>query len=806
MIRNILLVTWRNLTRNKAYTTINIVGLALGMAAFLLINAYNNFEKSYDRIHAGGERIYRVESQFYKGEDLTDDWATSTNGYARAMKDNLPGIETYVRINWHQAERMVRYNDIRYREEHACLVDSNFFTFFSYPLISGDPLTVLKEANTVVISESAAQRYFGKENPVGRFLDMSTQYSSLHCMVTGVFKDLPANSSLQLSMLISWATTTPWVKDFWYMHESYTFVKLQPGVAPASIEAQFPALAEKYKTGPSMKDQQWGIQLVPLQDIHLNAAKQYELEVKGSRQAVQLLNIMAFVILLIAFINYINLTTTKSLDRAREVGIRKINGARAPQLIFQFLLESFIINLAALVLAILLVTTASQWLPGFLNNIGAHGLLFDAALYTRTGIVLLTGMIVSGIYPAMILVRLKPITMLKGRFTFSPSGTLLRKSMVAFQFTASLLLIAGTIAVYRQLSYMYSQKIGTTIDQTIVIKAPAKTTNYAQKIQSIKHAFKAVPGVTQATASGAVPGKKVGKFLANRPYGASTTEERLYEMLSVDHDFIHAYGLEVMAGRAFDKNRPDDSTGLVMNEAAIRQFGFASPEAALNQQVWIETLTQRPNKIIGVIKNYHQQSLHEAYTPVILFMDRALSWIPADYFSVKVAAKDMTGSVAHLQKVWQEFFPESSFDYFFLDDFYHRQYQQDIQFGNNFILFSLVAIFIACMGLFGLTAYSTTRRTKEIGIRKVVGASVQHIVALLSWNTVKLILWCSLVAIPLAVFLTSQWLDGYAFRAPLTWWQFALPVAMLVLIALLTTAWLTIKAALANPTTSLRNE
>lgn len=806
MLRNILLVTWRNLTKNKVYTFITVIGLALGLATFILINAYINFEKSYDHIHADGENIYRVESRFYKGDQLTDDWATSTNGYARAMKDNLPGIASYTRIDWHNAERMVRYKDIKYREEHVCFADSNFFSFFSYPLLSGDPGTVLKEVNAVVISEKAANKYFGKENPVGKFLDISTQSGKLTCAVSGVFKDLPPNASLQFDMLISWSTMPNWQKDFWYMHENYTFVQLQPGIAPTTIEAQFPTLAEKYKTGPALRDLKWAIQLAPLKDLHLNPAKQYELGLKGNRQAVQLLSIMALVILIIAFINYINLTTAKSIDRSREIGIRKINGARSSQLIFQFLVESFIVNIMALLLAIVLVITVYWWLPGFLIANGSRGLLFDNTLYMRTGAVLLAGIFVAGIYPAMVLVRLNPVSVLKGRFSFSVSGTLLRRAMVAFQFTASLLLIAGTIAVYRQLNYMHTQNIGAAIEQTIVIKSPAKTDNYQQKIQSIKTSFSTIPGVTAVTASGAVPGRKVGKFLANRRFGAATTEERLYEMLKVDHDFIKAYGLEIIAGRAFDKSRPDDSTGIVLNESAIRQFGFASAEVALDQQVWLETVTERPNKIIGVIKDYHQQSLQEAYTPVILFMDPALGWIPTDYFSVKITAGSMPDKIAHLKKNWQEFFPESSFDSFFLDEFYNRQYQQDIQFGNNFMLFSLVAIFIACMGLFGLTAYATARRTKEIGIRKVVGASVQHILSLLTWDTVKLILWCSLVAIPLAILLITQWLNGYAFRAPLAWWQFTLPVVILVLIALLTTAWLTLRAALANPTASLRNE
>lgn len=808
MIKNFLLITWRTLTRNKVYSFINIIGLALGMAAFILITAYVHFERSYDSMQKDAGNIFRVESSFYKGEHLTDDWATSTNGYAKALKDNLPEISSFTRINWNNSERVVRYKEIRFREEHVCFADTNFFSFFSYPLLKGNPLTVLKESNSVVISASAAKKYFGNNDPVGQFLDVSTISDTYHCQVSGVFQDPPPNSTMQFSFLLSWVNSPEWMKETWYLHESYTFVKPVPGTDIAALEAKFPALAEKYKTGEALKELKWAITLVPLTDIHLNPAKQYEIETKGNRRAVGFLGIMAFVILLIACVNYINLSTAKAIERAREVGIRKVSGARPAQLIGQFLLESTIINSIALLIAAILVPVAYYFLPRFLGSSGSYGLLFDQSLFLRIALVFIISILVSGFYPAMVLSRLKPILVLKGRFSFSKRGVLLREGLVTFQFAISLLLIVGTVAVYRQILYMSEQDLGVNIDQILVMKAPVKSAQYREKVTGLRNSLLSIPGVTGVTGSGAIPGKEVGKFLANRRYGASKKEERLYEMLKVDPDFIKLYGLKLVAGRPFDRGRTADSTGLVLNEAAIKQFGFASPEKAIGEKIWLEVNPGRPNEIIGVVKDYHQQSLQQKYTPVILFMDPAYDWIPTDFYSVKVntGKGNLTGTMEKVKQTWNGFFPESSFDFFFLDDFYDRQYRQERQFARIFGLFSSLAIFIACMGLFGLTAYNTARRTKEIGVRKALGASVQHIIALLTRDLVRLILVAGAVGLPLAFLLIGQWLQGYAFRVEPAWWQFVLPVVFLLLLAILTTGYLTFKAALTNPVNTLRDE
>lgn len=805
MFRNYLKTAFRTFSKHRAYTTINVAGLAIGITAFILISAYVQYENSFDRIHNEGDRIYRVESQFYKDKELTDDWATSSNGYVSAMMNHFPEIESYARVSMQDDERVIKYGDLKFREENVFFADSNFFSFFSYPLIAGDVNTVLKEPNTIALSESAAKKYFGETDPVGKFLDVAIRHRTYRCMVSGMFKDIPANSTLQFNLLLSWSTQSQWMKDFWYQHNSYSFVKLKPGADPAIVESKFPALAEQYKTAPALKELQWAVQLVPLTDIHLNTAKQYEVEVKGNRKAVQYLYIIGFVILLIASVNYVNLTTARSLERAKEVGVRKVSGAGRSELITQFFIESVLLNFFALLLATILSFAAAFYLLPAVGQQHIIAFLFHPALWGRILAIFCITIFISAAYPAVVLTNIEPISVLKGRFTFSPGSNLLRKVLVTFQFAASLLLIAGTIAVYRQLSYMNTQETGVRIDQTLVVKAPVLTDQYQQKIQSFKNIVQNTPAVQQVTLSGSVPGKKVGKFLACRRFSASTADERAFEMLKADFDFIKTYQLDVIAGRDFDATRMADSTGVIMNEAAVKQFGFASAEKAIGEKIWIEVNAGKPNEIIGVVKNYHQQSLQQDFTPIILFMDPDYNWIPSEYISIRLNAGNMLPLISGMEQTWASLFPESSFDHFFLDDYYNRQYKQEKEFGSIFLTFSVIAIFIACLGLFGLTAYSVVRRTKEIGIRKVLGASVFNITALLSSDTLKLIFTGSLIAIPLSVWIISGWMEGYAFRATLTWWQFALPVIMLAAIALLCTCFLIFKAAVMNPVKSLKN-
>ena len=634
MIGNYWNSAYRNLMKRKGFSFINVFGLAVGMASALLILTYVTFEFSFDKMHQKYECIFRVESTFYEGEVQTDYWASSSFGYGSAMKENLAGIEDYTRVvSLYQPEQIVKYGELTLRENQIAYADPGFFRLFDFELVKGDKATCLSMPRQVVITERIARKYFQDEDPIGKILIFTGPYDKVVCEVTGVMKEMPSNSHIHYNFLISYKSLGQYLHDYWYKHEVYTYVLLDSPERKEEIEKAFPAMSEKYKTDEALKNKIWGVSLTPLADIHLKPQVGYEAEIKGNRTAMIALIFAAIAILAIAWINYINLTVARSMERAKEVGVRRVIGAFRKQLVSQFLFEALVMNLVALVLAVGLIELILPYFNQLVSRTVTFSVWLTGYWWLLLLIVFVGGIFLSGYYPALALLNRKPITLLKGKFLNSKSGEGTRKVLVVVQYTASMILLCGTLIVFAQLNFMRNQSLGVKTDQTLVVKFPGRTEGMNTKLEAMKKAIARLPLVDKVTFSGAVPGEEVATFLSNRRKSDALKQNRLYEMLVCDPDYIDAYGLQLVAGRGFSEDYGDDVNKLVVNESAVRNLGIASNEEALGEEIEVEC-TDAPMQIIGVVKDYHQQALNKNYTPIMLIHKDKIGWLPQRYISI----------------------------------------------------------------------------------------------------------------------------------------------------------------------------
>lgn len=675
MIGNYWNSAYRNLMKRKGFSFINVFGLAVGMASALLILTYVTFEFSFDKMHQKYERIFRVESTFYEGEVQTDYWASSSFGYGSAMKENLAGIEDYTRVvSLYQPEQIVKYGELTLRENQIAYADPGFFRLFDFELVKGDKATCLSMPRQVVITERIARKYFQDEDPIGKILIFTGPYDKVVCEVTGVMKEMPSNSHIHYNFLISYKSLGQYLHDYWYKHEVYTYVLLDSPERKEEIEKAFPAMSEKYKTDEALKNKIWGVSLTPLADIHLKPQVGYEAEIKGNRTAMIALIFAAIAILAIAWINYINLTVARSMERAKEVGVRRVIGAFRKQLVSQFLFEALVMNLVALVLAVGLIELILPYFNQLVSRTVTFSVWLTGYWWLLLLIVFVGGIFLSGYYPALALLNRKPITLLKGKFLNSKSGEGTRKVLVVVQYTASMILLCGTLIVFAQLNFMRNQSLGVKTDQTLVVKFPGRTEGMNTKLEAMKKAIARLPLVDKVTFSGAVPGEEVATFLSNRRKSDALKQNRLYEMLVCDPDYIDAYGLQLVAGRGFSEDYGDDVNKLVVNESAVRNLGIASNEEALGEEIEVEC-TDAPMQIIGVVKDYHQQALNKNYTPIMLIHKDKIGWLPQRYISIVMKSGDPKELVSQVEEIWHRYFEDSSYDFFFLDQFFDHQYR-----------------------------------------------------------------------------------------------------------------------------------
>jgi len=805
MIGHYLKSAWRNLLKSRFFTVINITGLAVGMAISVLILNYVSFEFSFDKMHSKRGRIFRVESRFYEGNVLTDDWATSSFGYGSAISREMTGVEDFVRIGMQNPEQTVSYNDERSRETGIAYTGPSFFTVFDFKLKEGTVGNQLLRPRTVVITETAARRFFRDEDPIGKVLTFASGANFVDCEVTGIIEDFPQNSHVRFNYLISYETLPAYMKEFWYLHEAYTYLLISPGINPEQIEAGFPAMAEKYKTRDALRNKTWAISLVPLDKIHLNPQKQYEKEIKGNKASLITLIIIAIVILLTAWINYINLSTARSMERAKDIGLRKVAGASQKELIYQFITESLLINFISAIVAIIIVIILKPVFNRVTGeNIGLF-ILTQAHFWLYAAAFVISGIILSGFYPAVVMSRIKPSEIIKTSYFSSGSAGITRQVLVIFQFAAALILICGTFIVYKQIRFMEKQDLGVNIDETIVLKFPVSREGLNQKITLFAENLENEPFINSVSLTGSVPGMEVAYFASNRLQGEGSEQHRLYEMLTVDEDFVKIFGFRLLAGRSFQEGFGDESGSLLINEAAMQYLNIIKPEDALGKKVLLEGESD-PVTIIGVVQNWHQRGLGNAYTPVMIIRNGRLRWVPPRFFAIKTNRTGYEEMIRLIKERWDTYFPEASFDYFFLDQYFDNQYKADRRFGKIVAIFTALAFFISILGLWALTALSVSKKVREAGIRKIHGAYSMNIIYHFSREIMILILIAFMIAIPVSLVIMKNWLLNYAFRTDIGIWIYAYGGVITLAIALLTVGWQSWKVATRNPVVSLRYE
>jgi len=807
MIKNYFKTAWRNLLKNKTFSVINVLGLAIGIAAFLLIINYLRFEYSFDDFNANKDRIYRVPMVITEKGGRPQTFAFTYPALAPAMKKDFPEIEEAVRFRkvWgvvsHGDQKIIESGMIYY-------VDPAVFRIFSFEFEKGFASNAFIQLNNAVITHSTAIKYFGNADAIGKTLN----YNNEDFVITAVLKDVPTNSHIQFHILLNYnkyiQATNNAANTSWGWSDFYTYLLLKPGTNVNNLQGKMPAFAERY-IGSDMKKEGYAVsfRLQTLKDIHTRSAYDYEMAGSDNFYYLKYLGIAALLILLIALINYINLSTAHSLERSKEVGVRKVVGATKFQLVRQFLAETFLINTLGIITGFLLFKLAlpqfSQLIDRNIVDLQTNGWQFWAIMFS----IFVVSTLLAGFYPAFVLSSFQPVETLKSVAGFAGlkrSRNLFRKSLVVLQFTAAIILIGGAIGFYRQLKFMSNRDLGVDIKQTLVLEQTINSdSSKINTVQSFMNDLQNIPGVQTVTGSTDVPGNEVG---GSSDFRALTSNEgKRCRVFGIDKKFIPGYNLSIGAGRNFDQDKPasNDTSqiiSVILNETAAKVLGFASAKDAINKQIHGAGYNC---KIIGVLKDYHQESLQYDYNPIVFYPEQDINM---SRFSLKLNTKNLQNVLAAAKQVWTKRFPQNPFTFFFLDDHFNEQYKNDRLFSTILWLFTALAIIVASLGLFGLSLYTVAKRTKEISLRKILGATVFQITTLITKDYVKLILYAGLIAIPVAYWLLLSWLKDYAFHTDISIWFFLLPLLLIMGIALITVLYQSIKAAIANPVKSLRTE
>lgn len=812
MLRNYLKIALRNLWKNKAFSAINIVGLSAGLAVCLMIVLYVKDELSYDRYNPNAENIYRVDADiFFNGTQFNSVQIPAP--MAPAVKKDFPQVVEMVRFR--------NYGDIRVRKDnqnildhHAVHADSTFFRVFPLSVVAGDPLTALNEPNSIVIDETTARKYFsGKPyDVVGKTMFINNRDN---CKVTAVIKDMPAQSHFHWSFIRPMHDTWHDDQNDWLSNNYASYILVRPGTTQAALQRAVDATVDNYlikqlyqvlhASADNMKKggNHFRYHTMPLTDIHLHSNKTQEFEANGDISYVYIFSVIAILILLIACVNFMNLSTARSANRAKEVGIRKVAGSLRSHLVIQFLTESVLVSFFSLLMALAI---AALLLPLFNQLAGKQMSFFTLLSSWMLPVLILLIIIVgciAGSYPAFYLSSFQPVQVLKGHVAKGFKSSWLRSGLVVFQFFISITLIIGTIVIYNQLNHIRSRQLGYDRSQVLVIHG---TGALDKGLKTFREDMLKISGVQNAAIAGSLPTES--GFDENGWFREATLDAKQVTIMTgfyADQNYIPTMGMQMAAGRNFSLDFLTDSTAIIINETAAKLLNLKDP---LNQNLYRPygtgpdgKMLGRPYHIIGVVKDFNFSTMHNKVGPLV--MELSENW---GKLVLRINTKNIPALISQVENKWRVMAPAQPFSYSFMDADFNKTYDADQRTGKLFISFALFAIFIACLGLFGLVTYAAEQRVKEIGVRKVLGASIGGIVMMLSKDFVKLVVIASIIAFPVAWFMMNKWLQGFAYRVDLSWWVFVLAAGIALIIAMVTVSLQAVKAALANPVKSLRTE
>lgn len=810
MIRNYFKIAWRNLILNKSFTFINLLGLATGFAITLLIIQYVRFELSYENTHTNVDRIVRLTTNIMDGESVSaQDCETYPPTGSRIMRE-LAEVENFTRAyQIGEPSVIIRVENQQHILDRMYAVDALFFSMFTYPLTYGTKKGIFTQPNQAVVTETTAIKYFNRKDVIGELIEIQYTSGTIPLNIVGVIADSPPNTHLKFDMLISYPTMTgdpimksqygETVEENWNGNNTFTYALLAPNTDYNKFTKSLIGFNKRLFDEKKLKNDRVISQKIS--DIHLYSNKPFEPEPNGNVTSVYFLLGVAFLVIISAFVNYINLATSKALDRAKEVGIRKVVGSTKNQLRIQFLFESFLINLISGIFAILIIITISSKFIEIAGLPEGFSIFSDSFFWLSLFSFIFIGIFFSGLYPAFVLSSFKPASVLKGDFTNSLQGVFLRKSLVVFQFAITIILLIQVFTIKEQLNFLRNMDLGVHTDHTIVINAPPEK-NANENFSVFKQKLLANSNIQSVSVSAVVPGELASEMSTTNGINLSekiTDHNYNFYLTEIDDDFIPLMEIELLAGSNFNKSSHMDKKEVIVNEEALRLWGIRDVKNAIEKKLsfWGSEWTIR-----GVLKNYHQESAKSPYVPII----HMYSTYFGSLASVKFNNDDPKKQVAQIKEVYASIFPSAPFSFFFMDDAFDKQYKEDEKFQKVFGVLTVFAILIACLGLFGLASFTVTKRKKEIGIRKVLGASVLNVLIILTQSFIKTVLISVLFGVPITYYLANNWLNNFAFRIELNWWLFIVPILLVLILVIFSVGVKTITTAIANPIKSLRTE